>query len=99
MNRRRTTFWVRTLDHARQTRQWVQVQRYYTQTTAAQLTSDLCNAHTRSPDRVRVKGIEPGEVWDAKWGIAPNGPNGDHVVWIRLLNPGHGDVTSLTNRD
>lgn len=90
MTRRRTTFWVRTFELARTTRQWVQVRRYYTQGTAAQLTSDICNAHNRPPDRVRMKGIRSGEVWEAYWGIAPNGPNGDHIVWIRLVDDGTG---------
>lgn len=91
MTPRRTTFWMRMFDLARHTpNQWIQVKRLYTENTAAQITSDLCNAHNRSPDRMRMKGIRPGEVWDAKWGIAPRGPDGDHVVWIRLLSDGTG---------
>ncbi len=85
--RGRTSFWVRTLDLARTRGEWVRVQRFYTRATAAQLTSDIINAAHRDPDTVRIKGIRPGEVWDAKWGQAADGPHGDHVVWIRLMTP------------
>lgn len=84
----RNSHWKRTFDHARRSRQWVQVSRFYTQATARQLASDIANAHTRPPHRHRVKGIRKGEVWETRWGIAPLGPNGDHVVWVRLSNPG-----------
>lgn len=83
-DRGRTSFWVRTLQYARDHGDWVRVPRYYTQATAAQLVSDIINAGHRNPDSVRVKGILPGEQWNARWGHAPDGPHGDHVVWIRL---------------
>ena len=85
--RPRTSFWVRTLELARTRGDWVKVHRFYTQATAAQLTSDIINAVHRDPATVRIKGIRPGEVWDAKWGQAADGPRGDHVVWIRLVTP------------
>jgi hypothetical protein len=81
----RTSFWVRTLELARERGEWVRVPRFYTQATAAQLTSDIINAAHRDPTTVRVKGIRPGERWDARWGQAADGPRGDHVVWVRLM--------------
>lgn len=83
----RTSFWVRTLAYARDHGDWIRVPRYYTQATAAQLVSDIVNAAHRDPTTVRVKGIRPDEQWEARWGQAPDGPRGDHVVWIRLAKP------------
>ena len=83
----RTSFWVRTLEYARQHNDWVRVPRYYTQATAAQLVSDIINAGHRNPATVRVKGILPGEQWEARWAQAPDGPRNDHIVWIRLVVP------------
>lgn len=81
----RNSFWVRTFELARRTGgQWHRVQRYYTKSTAAQVTSDISNAHRRNLVTLRTKGILPGEVWEAQWNQAPDGPNGDHEVWIRL---------------
>jgi hypothetical protein len=86
--RARTSFWVRTLEYAREHGDWVRVPRYYTQATAAQLVSDIVNAAHRDPTTVRVKGIRQEEKWEARWGQAPDGPRGDHVVWIRIAKPG-----------
>jgi hypothetical protein len=83
----RTSFWVRTLQVARDRDGWHRVPRFYTQATAAQLTSDIVNAAHRHPDTVRVKGILPGEVWNARWGHASDAPGSDFVVWIKLEPP------------
>lgn len=83
----RTSFWVRTLQTARERGDWHRVPRFYTQATAAQLTSDIINATHRHPDTVRVKGILPGEVWNARWGHASDAPGSDFVVWIKLERP------------
>ena len=83
----RTSFWVRTLQVARDRDGWHRVPRFYTLATAAQLTSDIVNAAHRHPDTVRVKGILPGEVWNARWGHASDAPGSDFVVWIKLEQP------------
>ena len=80
----RSSFWVRTFEFARQRGDWVRVPRFYTMTTASQLASDIINANRRDQATVRMRGILPGETWEARWGHAPDGPNGDYVVWIRL---------------
>lgn len=80
----RSSFWVRTLQAARERGDWYRVPRFYTQATAAQLTSDIINATHRDPATIRVKGILPGEVWDARWLHASDAPGSDFVVWIRL---------------
>ncbi|MFZ9482335.1 MAG: hypothetical protein ACO3AV_05515 [Ilumatobacteraceae bacterium] len=82
-----SSFWVRIFDAARRTDDWVRVPRFYTRATAAQLASDITNSHRRDLDSLRVKGIVPGEVWEARWNTASDGPKDDHVVWIRLVSP------------
>ncbi len=86
--RGRTSFWVRTLDAARRHDTWMMVPRHYTQRTAAQVVSDIVNAVHRHPSTIRVKGIRPGERWEARWSPADGGAPGDHVVWIRLVAVG-----------
>lgn len=81
----RNSFWIRTFNEARHTGDWVCVPRLYTRSTAAQLASDICNAHRRQPHTVRVRGIAPGEQWEAYWSPAEQGPAGDHLVYVRLL--------------
>jgi hypothetical protein len=82
----RNSFWVRIFDAARRTDDWVRVPRFYTRATAAQLASDITNAHRRDLQTLRVKGIYADEVWEARWSTAPDGPQNDHVIWIRLVS-------------
>lgn len=82
---RRTSFWTRTFEAARLSGDWHRVDRFYTRATAAQIASDICCAHRRHPDRRRVRGVAPGEVWEARWEPAADGPPADHVVWIRRV--------------
>ena len=84
MTGRRTSFWIRTFAHARTAQGWVKVPRLYTRTTAAQLASDISNAHRRSGAH-RMRGVLDGEQWEAYWQAAPNGPAGDHEVWVRRV--------------
>ena len=85
----RSSFWIRTFALARliadqRPGEWLRVQRLYTRSTAAQLSSDINCAHLRTQE-VRVKGILDGEVWEARWTDPPSGPRGDFAVWIRLV--------------
>ena len=84
-DRYRSTFWVRMFMLGRHSDGWVQVQRTYTRTTAAQLASDIANAHRRPEATIRVRGIESGEVWDARWVPSPYGMRGDFEIWIRRV--------------
>ena len=81
---KRSTFWTRTFDEARRRGTWVQVPRLYTRKTAQQIASDISNAHRRRADVQRVRGIEPGEQWEATWAPVDGTVEGDHVVRIRL---------------
>ena len=81
----RRSFWVHALEAARGKSTWVRVQRFYTAATAAQIASDLRSAHRRKPENVRVRGVLPGERWDARWGVSPEGPNGQFAIWVRYV--------------
>ena len=79
----RRSFWVKTLRDARRRKTWVRVNRLYTEKTAAQVASDLRTAHHRDTRKMRVKGILPGDRWDARWNSSPEGPEGQYSIWIR----------------
>lgn len=82
--RKRTSFWVRTFAHARADGGWIRVPRLYTKTTAQQIASDISNAHRRELRTFRMRGIAPGERWEARWEWHADGMPGDFSVWIRL---------------
>lgn len=81
----RRSFWVKTLQVARQRKTWVRVPRLYTEKTAAQIASDLRSAHHRDPKTLRVKGVLPGDKWDTRWNSAPEGPEGQYSIWVRFI--------------
>lgn len=81
----RSSFWVKTLRTARPRKTWFRVPRMYTEKTAQQIASDLRSAHHRDPKKLRVKGVLPGDRWDARWNASPEGPDGQFSIWIRFL--------------
>lgn len=83
----RRSFWVVALEAARREKSWVRVNRFYTAATAAQIASDIRSAHNRDTDTLRVRGILPGERWEARWGVSPECPPGNFVIWVRFLGP------------
>jgi hypothetical protein len=87
----RQSFWVLALREARQQGRWVRIQRMYTASTAAQISSDIRSSHMRDLDTLRVRGIMPGERWEARWGTDDKCPPGNFAIWVRYL----GDGTSI----
>jgi hypothetical protein len=81
----RTSFWVLVFEDARKEDRWFRVERFYTATTAAQLASDIRSASRRPLDKLRVRGILPGENWTARWGSDEKCPPGNFSIWVRLL--------------
>jgi len=75
-NRRRASYWAGVIEEARTSEDWVRADRPLSKSTAQQMASDIRRAHVRSDKR--IAGIEPGEVWDARWG--PIGDN--YYVWV-----------------
>ena len=84
---RRSSFWCRTFDLARANDDWTLVGRTYSRSTAAQLASDIKNAHRREDEYLRVRGIVPGETWQARWEPASAGDMSRYQVWIRPASP------------
>jgi hypothetical protein len=84
----RQSFWVLALREARQHGRWVRIQRMYTASTAAQISSDIRSAHMRDLDTLRVRGILPGERWEARWGTDDKCPPGNFAIWVRHLGDG-----------
>jgi hypothetical protein len=93
----RRSFWVKALEAARRHDSWVRVHRLYTEKTASQIASDLRSAHRRTDNNVRVRGVLPGERWDARWGASPDGPSGQYAIWVRYLGL-IDDAVSTPNR-
>lgn len=79
----RTSFWRRTFDAARLVDGWYRVDKLYTRKTAAQVASDIRRAHLDGRSTIRTAGLEPGEIWEARWNAVDQGANGDCEVWIR----------------
>ncbi|MGA0877627.1 MAG: hypothetical protein ACO3SP_00765 [Ilumatobacteraceae bacterium] len=90
----RRSFWVMALQSARQHPSWVRVHRLYTAKTASQIASDLRSAHRRQQNNVRVRGVLPGERWDARWGASPDGPPDQFCIWVRLIGNVDGEKPS-----
>jgi hypothetical protein len=80
----RTSFWVLLFADARKEDRWFRVNRFYTSSTAAQIASDIRSAKRRPLDKLRVRGILPGENWDAKWGSDEKCPPGHFSIWVRF---------------
>jgi len=89
---RRQSFWVLALREARQHDRWVRIQRLYTASTAAQISSDIRSAHMRDLKTLRVRGILPGEQWESRWGTDDKCPPGNFAIWVRYR--GNGDTPS-----
>lgn len=87
-NWQRQSFWVLALREARRHDRWVRIQRLYTASTAAQISSDIRSAHLRDLDTLRVRGILPGERWEARWGTDDKCPPGNFAIWVRYLGNG-----------
>ena len=94
----RRSFWVKALEAARRHDSWVRVHRLYTEKTASQIASDLRSAHRRADNNVRVRGVLPGERWDARWGVSPDGPNGQYAIWVRYLGVVDGEDAAQSSR-
>lgn len=94
MSRARDSFWSRTFAAARASGGWHLVERRYTRATAVQIASDINCAHTRPAHRHRLRGVLPGERWEARWEPALDGAPHDLVVWIRLAPFGFMEETA-----
>lgn len=54
--------------------------------TAAQVASDIRNAHTRDLAKSRLRGLLPTDQWEAAWGQVADDPDPEHFyVWLQYI--------------
>ena len=68
--------------------EWRRMVEPLSKATAAQIASDIRNAHTRDSDKARLKGFLPTDRWESAWGADPSDGNPAHFyVWLRYVGP------------
>jgi hypothetical protein len=79
--------WARLFDECREHQgEWRRIIDPLRKTTAAQIASDIRNAHTRDLDKTRLRGFEEGDHWEAVWGHDPEDDNPDNFyIWLKFL--------------
>ena len=76
-------------NHAMEWRRIIEPMR---RSTAAQVSSDLRSVHRRDPKKVRLRGLLPGDQWEAVWGSDPRDPDPEHFyVWLRYAGQSSGE--------
>ncbi|MFZ9629987.1 MAG: hypothetical protein ACO3C1_11620 [Ilumatobacteraceae bacterium] len=81
----RRSYWPTVFAEARECPgEWVRTEKWFNRSTAAQVASDLRNAHRRAT-KMRVSGFMPGDRWDTRWDNDPADDNPDHFyIWLRF---------------
>jgi hypothetical protein len=64
--------------------EWRRILEPLKKSTAAQIASDIRNAHTRDPRNHRLRGFIEGDQFEAVWGEQERGA-GVYFVWIRYV--------------
>jgi len=82
----RRSYWPTVFAEARECPgEWVRTEKWFHRATAAQVASDLRNAHRRSPGKMRVSGFLPGDRWETRWENDPADPDAEHFyIWLRF---------------
>lgn len=74
---------------------WRRTKESFQRTTAAQIASDVRNSWKRDPVKMRMRGLGPGERWEAVSGPSPEGLDpGRHFLWLRYVGEGDADVVA-----
>ena len=81
----RRSYWPAVFAEARECPgEWVRSEKWFNRATAAQIASDLRNAH-RCATKMRVSGYEAGDRWETRWDNDPTDSNPDHFyIWLRF---------------
>jgi hypothetical protein len=89
--------WETLLDECRRAPgEWRRIIDPMRRSTAAQIASDIRNAHRREASKFRVRGLLPTDRFDAVWGSDPTDADPEHVyVWLCYL----GDTRTPRNSD
>jgi hypothetical protein len=78
--------------------QWRRLVRTFTQSTAAQMASDVRSSYRRDPDKMRFRGVRANERWDAVWEADPADVSGDRcVMWVCFVGTGNATDGSDSN--
>ena len=95
--RQRRAFWPGVLAEARECPgEWVRTEKWFNRSTASQVASDLRNCHRRAPEKMRVSGILPGDVWETRWENDPTDTDADHFyIWLRFDGAARSAATRL----
>jgi hypothetical protein len=65
--------------------EWLRTEKWFARATAAQVASDVRNAHLRDLTKMRVRGVLPGDRWEAQWDNDPADADlGHFYVWLRF---------------
>lgn len=79
--RQRFSMWEELFEECRAHQgKWRRTKNYMRKSSAAQLSSDIRNAHKRESAKSRLHGLRANEVWDAAWG---EGEEGKFYLWIK----------------
>ena len=82
----RRAYWPGVFAEARECPgEWIRTAKPFRRDTAAQVASDLRNAHRRGAGKLRVSGFEDGDLWETRWGNDPTDPDPEHFyIWLRF---------------
>lgn len=82
----RRAYWPGVFDEGRECPgEWVRTAKWFNRSTASQVASDLRNAHHREVGKMRVSGIEPGDLWETRWDNDPTDLDPEHFyIWLRF---------------
>ena len=58
--------------------------------TAAQIASDIRNAHRRDLAKSRVRGLQPEDRWETVWGNEPDGDPVEFFIWLKYMGKRRG---------
>lgn len=91
----RRSYWTELFDECRvHAGEWRRTRRSFSKSTAAQIASDVRNMATRDPDKMRLRGYRPGDVWEAVWGHDPDEGTRDRCyLWLRFMGGASTDAS------
>jgi hypothetical protein len=84
----RRSRWSQLFDECRQYKgEWRRIIEPLRKSTAAQIASDIRNAHHRDLAKTRLRGFEAGDHWEAVWGTdLDNDPDtNNYYIWLRYV--------------
>lgn len=85
----RRSRWAEMFSEAREhPGEWRRLVEPMKRTTAAQVASDIRNAHTRDLSKARLRGLHDTDLWEAAWGQDDADSDSEHYyVWLRYIGP------------